>query len=256
MGALDPDSGVYNAAVAAKVWPFYTEVVQMQDEWLGHILDFAGNNAVVSLVSDHGMQGAGKYFYPNVVLERAGLLTRTADNKIDLTQTRICAPPWGEYFLSLNSTDWKGGIVRPQDREAALEQATQALLNAIDPETGMHIVTRVFRPEDLAGFGAGGPTAGDLLMDFAPGYMPNASLDSKSVVRKLALSVGSGAHGFFPPRAKMQTVWFATGPGIVAGREVGPIRQIDIAPTLSRLFGIPAPANATGHVIGEALDPR
>ena len=77
--------------------------------------------------------------------------------KIDLAKTQILAPPWGEYFLSVNSTDWKGGIVRPQDREKVLTEATQALLNAVDQETGAHIVTRVFRPETLTGFGAGGP---------------------------------------------------------------------------------------------------
>jgi arylsulfatase A-like enzyme len=54
---------------------------------------------------------------------------------------------------------------------------------------------------------------------------------------------------------KMQTVWFLMGPGVVAGKTIGPVRQVDIAPTLSRLFGIPIPANATGHVIGEALLP-
>jgi len=29
-------------------------------------------------------------------------------NKIDLTKTKICAPPWGDYFVSVNGTDWKG----------------------------------------------------------------------------------------------------------------------------------------------------
>ncbi len=253
MGALDPDSGVYNDEMAAKIWPFYTEILQIQDAWLGHILDLGGSDSIVSVISDHGMEGVGRSFYPNVVLERAGLLARTPEDKIDLTKTRVCAPPWGEYFLSVNSTDWKGGIVRPQDREAVLNEATQALLNAVDPETGSHIVTRVFRADNLTGLGGGGLSSGDLFMDFAPGYMPSSLIEPSTVVRKLNLSIGSGTHGFFPLDSKMQTIWFATGPGIVAGKEIGPIRQIDIAPTLSRLFGIPAPANAKGHVIGEVF---
>src|SRR5207249_9421525 len=65
IGALDPSSGVYNPAVASQIWPFYTEVFQLQDEWLGHVLDLAGNHSVVSVVSDHGIQGVGKSFYTN-----------------------------------------------------------------------------------------------------------------------------------------------------------------------------------------------
>jgi predicted AlkP superfamily pyrophosphatase or phosphodiesterase len=254
MGAMDPDSGIYTPEAAAQYMPFYTEILQIQDEWLGHVLDVAGSDAVVSLVADHGMAGVGKLFYPNVVLERAGLLSRL-ENGIDLARTKAATPPWGEYFVAVNSTDWKNGIVKPEEKDDVLYRVSQALLNAVDPDTGAHIVTRVFRATDLTGFGAGGPASGDLFMDFAPGYLPSTAYDSANIVRRFNLSVGSGNHGFFPLRVKMQTVWFVTGPGIVAGKEVGGMRQIDIAPTLSRLLGIPAPANAKGHVIGEALAP-
>jgi hypothetical protein len=99
MGALDPSSGVYDPEMATRIWQLYTQVLQLQDEWLGHVLDLAGDNAIVSVVADHGMQGSGKAFYPNVVLQRAGLLAKTADDKIDLTRTKICAPPWATITL-------------------------------------------------------------------------------------------------------------------------------------------------------------
>jgi predicted AlkP superfamily phosphohydrolase/phosphomutase len=159
----------------------------------------------------------------------------------------------GDYYLAVNSTDWKGGIVPANQKEAVLRQATTALLAALDAETGEQIVTRVFRPTDVMGIGMAGETAPDLYLDFADGYVPKNSIDQSGIVRRLPLSIGSGDHGFFPQRMSMQTIWFATGPGIAAGKKIGLIRQIDIAPTLSRAFGIPAPANAVGHVIGEAL---
>ncbi len=240
MGVLDPGSLAYNPTIAAKIWPFYTEVFQMQDAWLGSILNMAGPASTVSLVSDHGMAGIGRMFYPNAVLEQAGLLTRTADDKIDLTKTKICVPPWGDYFVSVNSTDWKGGVVSPAEKEDVLHKATEALLSAVDPETGKHIVTRVFTAGEIVGMGLGGEAGGDLYLDFAEGYGPSASV-SKDVVGKTASIIGRGTHGFYPQRMDMQTVWFLTGPGVVAGKTVGPIRQVDIAPTLSRLFGIPDP---------------
>ena len=104
-----------------------------------------------------------------------------------------------------------------------------------------------------AGIGMGGETSADAYLDFADGYVPRNTLGQPSIVQRLPLSIGEGEHGFYPQRMTMQTIWFVTGPGVAAGKTVGPIRLIDIAPTLSRLFGIRAPANAKGHVIGEAL---
>jgi arylsulfatase A-like enzyme len=253
MGALDPESGVYDPAMAAKIRPFYEGVFQLQDAWLGKILDAAGSDAIVSLVGDHGMEGVSRTFYPNAVLERAGLLVRSADGKtIDLAKTLICAAPWGDYFLSVNSTDWKSGIVSPSNREQVLRRATEALLDATDPQTGKRIVTRIFRPEEVVGLGMGGPAGGDLYLDLAPGYGPSSAL-SNDVARKSGTLIGGGTHGFFPQRLKMQTVWFVAGPGIASGKTISGIRQIDIAPTLSQALGIPVPKNAKGHIIFETL---
>lgn len=252
VGVLDPDSPAYDAALADRIWPFYRQIFQLQDAWLGAVLDAAGPRAIVSLVGDHGMIGVSRTFYTNVVLERAGLLTRTANGRIDLTKTQICAPPWGEYFVTINSTDWKDGIVTAESREAVLQRATAALIAAVEPETGRRIVTRVFRASEMANLGFGGVAGGDLYLDFAPGYLPSASV-STDVVRRTPLPIGAGTHGFYPDRAKMQTVWFVAGPGVAAGRTIGGVRQIDIAPTLSRLFGIPMPRDAQGHVIGDVF---
>jgi predicted AlkP superfamily phosphohydrolase/phosphomutase len=206
----------------------------------------------MSLVSDHGMLGYSNLFYPNVVLERAGLLARTPDNRIDLSRTQICAPAWGDFFLNVNSTEWKGGIVSAVERDSVIQKAMDALLNAVDPETGRHIVTRVFRSEELSGLGAGGPAGGDLYLDVADGYLPSNVLADRTV-RPYAFPAGAGNHGFYSQRRKMQTIWYAAGPGFAHGKTLTNIRQIDIIPTLSHALGIPIPANATGHVIGEAF---
>jgi predicted AlkP superfamily phosphohydrolase/phosphomutase len=198
------------------------------------------------------MLGYSNLFYPNVVLERSGLLTRTPDNRIDLSRTQICAPAWGDFFLNVNSTEWKGGIVSAVQRDIVIRKAMDALLNAVDPETGRHIVTRVFRSEELSGLGAGGPAGGDLYLDVADGYLPSNVLADRTV-RAYAIPAGGGNHGFYAQRRKMQTIWYAAGPGFAHSKTLSNIRQIDIIPTLSRAFGIPIPANATGHVIGEAF---
>ena len=124
-------------------------------------------------------------------------------------------------------------------------------------ETAAHLLDRVFpivpvRQWVVVGLGMGGPAGGDLYLDLAVGYVPSASL-SNDIVRKSASPIGNGVHGFYPQRTKMQTVWFVAGPGVAAGKSIGGMRQIDIAPTLSYLLSIPIPRNAKGHIIGEAL---
>jgi predicted AlkP superfamily phosphohydrolase/phosphomutase len=248
MGYLDPDGPRYDPAVARRLWPFYEEVFALQDRWLGSVLDAVDRDTAVCLVSDHGMAAAGKLFFPNAVLEKAGLLARKPDGEIDLAQTRICAPPWGGQFVAVNGTDWKGGIVRPEQRAEVLHAAAQALLAARDPETGGPVVMRVFRPEETAGLGIGGLSGGDLYLDPAPGYAPSNGLVDTGEVSS------GGTHGGLSLRPKLHAIFYLGGAGVSSGRRIGGMRQVDVAPTLCRLLGIPAPKDAVGHAIGEALE--
>lgn len=253
MGALDPEAPGHNPALAARIWPYYTQILQMQDSWLGDILDVAGKDAAVCLVSDHGMEGVRREFSPNAVLEKAGLLFRTPAGQIDLTRTKIAAPPWGDFFLCVNSLEWKGGIVARLDRPSVLRAATEALLAAVDPETGKHVVTRVFDPTGVLGIGMGGEAGGDLYLDLETGYAPTGRTGG-AIARASATPIGEGVHGFYPYRRKMQAICYLAGQGVRSGVTINGMRQIDIAPTLARLLGVPAPRDAVGHVLGEALE--
>ncbi|HZI19412.1 MAG TPA: alkaline phosphatase family protein [Pyrinomonadaceae bacterium] len=250
VGILDPASPAHDPALAARLWPFYEEVFRIQDEWLGEIVRLAGPGAVVCLVSDHGMEGVNKFISVDAVLGRAGLLGVDAEGRVELARTK--ATGGSDFFVRLNGTEWKGGIVPPSEREEVLRRAAESLLALVDPETGRHVITKVFRPEETAGLGIGGPAGGDLYFDTAPGYMPSSRYvaDIFSPGRRGA---GNGEHGFYPHRAKMKAVFFMAGPGVRRNVIIPGVRQIDIAPTLSRLLGIPAPKDARGHVVGDAL---
>lgn len=251
IGALDPTARRYDPELAAKLWPIYEEVFRLEDRWLGHLIDAAGTNGIVCLVSDHGMTATDTFFFPNAVLERAGLLATTG-TKIDLARTRACVPPWSDFFVTVNGTDRLGGIVKPADREAVLLEAEEALLSARDPRTGRRIVRAVFRADETAGLGIDGETCGDLYFDLMPGYYPFSRVSSQ-IIEPDTSPIGSGNHGFFPFRRSMQAVCIMGGAGLAAGKSIGPIRQIDIAPTLARLLGIPAPREARGHAIADVM---
>lgn len=251
IGALDPSGRNYDPKLAAKLWPFYEEVFRLEDVWLGHLIEAAGSNGVVCLVSDHGMAATDSLFFPNAVLQRAGLLA-SEGGKIQLARTQACVPPFSDFFVTVNGTDRREGIVKDADREAVLRRVEDALLSARDPRDGQRIVRAVFRPNETIGLGIDGEACGDLYFDLMPGYYPLSRV-SANIVEPDASPIGSGNHGFFPFRRSMQAICIMGGAGLAAGRKIGPVRQIDIAPTLSHLLGIPPPRDARGHAIADVL---
>lgn len=248
MGALDPDSAHHDASQAAKLWPFYEQVYRLQDRWLGKLLDLAGKDHIVCLVSDHGMQGNHNTVYVNAILRQAGLLAWGPSGRLDLTQTKVCAPPYGEFFLVVNGLDRKGGIVPPEERDAVLDAAIRALQSAKDPATGQPLVRGVFRRDASAELGFGGEAGGDALLDFASDYYPSASR-SDAITARVSSPIGAGVHGGLSTRRKLQAICYMTGGPIRAGQRGPIIPQIAVAPTICKLLGIRPPSNSVGTAV-------
>ncbi|MBV6458369.1 MAG: hypothetical protein HONBIEJF_01496 [Fimbriimonadaceae bacterium] len=250
MGYMDPEVEGVDPAVRAYFWECYERVFQMQDAWLGTILDKVGPETVVALVSDHGMQGVTSYANVNAILAKAGLATFGPEGRIDLSKTKVCAPPWADFGLVVNTVDRKGGIVALADKKKVLQDATTALLSARDPD-GSAIVTSVMQADVWRGLGLGGASGADAFLDFAPGLYPSGRRSSNLTERS---PEPFGVHGFVPYRAKMQTVFYARGKGLARGAKLSTIRQVDIMPTLCRALGATPPPKAIGNVIGQAID--
>ncbi|MFX8906905.1 hypothetical protein ABTM87_18925, partial [Acinetobacter baumannii] len=87
-----------------------------------------------------------------------------------MATSKVFAPPSGDFSLTINTTEWKGGIVAPSEKEAVLDAAQAALLAFVDPQTGKHPVKRVLRGDELVQRGLVGPTAGDMVIDLLPDY--------------------------------------------------------------------------------------
>lgn len=252
MGFLDPDVPGTDPKVREFYWRCYERVFQKQDAWLGQILEMVPADTVVNLVSDHGMEGVSGYANVNAILEKAGLLAFDSGGRLDLTKTQVCAPPWADFGLVVNTTDRKGGIVAPEKKAEVLRQATAALLAARD-EQGNPIVTAVLDSKQLAGLGIGGTAGADAFMDFALGLYPSTR---RSVQFVDPMPDPNGVHGFLPYRTKMHTIWYARGSGLAAGVQLPLVRQVDIMPTLAQALGFPPPPQAVGVAIGQALKGR
>jgi predicted AlkP superfamily phosphohydrolase/phosphomutase len=260
IGMLDPAAPGHDPALAARLWPFYAAVFAELDRWLGAIVEAAPPETVVAVVSDHGMAGVKRLFYPNRALEEAGLLVRDGSEGVDLSRTRALAPRFGSFTVAVNDRRWRGGIVAPEEREEVLEAAAAALLAARDPATGEPPVARVLRPgidrldpvDGRPGPAFDSPGGGDLYFDLAHGYYPSIRM-ADAVAGPQDPPWGSGEHGYQPARRVMHAIFYAAGPGLGRGVRLGPIRHVDVAPTLTRAAGLPAPADAEGRVVTEAL---
>lgn len=243
MGVLDPEGPNYDPSMAAKIWPYYVRVWQLQDDWLGDMIHMAGHNTVFALVSDHGMAGVGKTFYVNRILEQAGLCRFDTSGRLDLAHSKVFSAPWGDFCVVANTTDFKGGILTAAEAPSFLEQARLALLAARDLD-GRPIVRRVLGRNEVAVVGGGGPAGGDLYLDLVPGFYPSGAAGA-DVISWNHDTLGNGAHGFYPVRQDMRAIFVAGGPGVPHAK-VGVIPVIDIVPTLCAIMGWRSPADSQG----------
>ena len=79
------------------------------------------------------------------------------------------------------------------------------------------------------------------------------ALDEKSpsTARRPRARVYHG-HGYFPDHPSMRAMLVMSGAGIAKGRQLGQVKNVDIAPTLARLLGVSLPT-ASGRVLTEAI---
>ncbi|MEM8931879.1 MAG: alkaline phosphatase family protein [Acidobacteriota bacterium] len=261
VGHFDPATALYDPAIADAMWPYYAAFFDQLDRWLGVLLALAeADGAILGLVSDHGMAGADRNLHVAQLLADAGLLHFDDDGQVDLTKTQVLPTP-GEFAVQINDVAWQGGIVPLEDRRAVLTAATDALLAARDAD-GKPLVVQVVDPSEhsdwlstAAAEARDGKVYGDALhFDLAPGvYARGRPRASDALVTPVPSPWAQGVHGYSPHRRLMHAMFYLAGPGVRRGVETPSARQIDVAPTVAHLIGLPAPRDACGRVLFEAL---
>jgi predicted AlkP superfamily phosphohydrolase/phosphomutase len=206
-------------------------------------------NTILALISDHGMEGTNRLIAINRALQRSQLLALDDRGRIDLARTQALYPAVNNGYLLINSTDRKAGIVAPEEREKVARRIRDALFEIKDGER--QVVTAIYEAQTEAdAIGIGGETGGDIYIDILPGYEWDPKLGAVDIITQRE---PHGAHGFNPERASMRTLMVFNGPGVQANQKLSDVRIIDFAPTLARLINLPAPREATGRVLHEAL---
>ena len=223
---------------------------QYLDDEIGELLECFDDDTAVLVVSDHGARAMHGAICINEWLMQEGYLTlrspaakgttiREAD--VDWSRTRA----WGEggYYcrLCLNVEGREPQGIVPASGYAALRDELAAKLEALPGPDGP-IGTRAHRPEDLWPDRAGIPP--DLLVYFGDlAWRSNGTF-------------GHGRHYTFendtgPDDANhaQHGLCVINGPGVRAERR-DDLHLLDVAPTILRLFGMPAPDGTRGRVVG------
>jgi len=252
-GYLDPSCPGHDPALASRLRGFVDEVLKIADAYVGHLAARADERTLLAVAGDHGMAGASRLLRPNVALVQAGLAAVDARGAIDLARTKAVYFPGNSGFVLINRRSRPGGIVTPEDEDSVRAAVVTALRGVRDPASGQPAVLDLLDPRAPSREpSSGGANGGDLYLSLVPGYDVSASVKG-SVVEEIA---PRGVHGLNPERPELQSGFVVAGPGVAAGVSLGPIRQIDVAPTLAALLGLDPPAQATGAILTKTLARR
>lgn len=223
------------------------------DQFIGEMIELAGDDVTVLVVSDHGvtrMDGgicANEWLLANgwltlKTLPPAGELLKIEDAEIDWSRTKAWSSGgyYGRVFLNVQGREPEG-IIPAADYEQVRDELAAAL-TAIPGPDGERLETQVFKPETI--YQQVSSVAPDLMVYFG-------ALHWRAVG-----TLGHGQHwtldndtGPDDANHAQQGMFILHEPGRPGAGRVNGHQLMDIAPTLLQRLGVPIPDTMQGKVI-------
>ncbi|MCH8501727.1 MAG: alkaline phosphatase family protein [Aliidiomarina sp.] len=247
-GYMAAESPYYNPDVAARARDLRTRTWQLVDLRLQHLMQLTqGPESALFVGGDHGMRPSWQSFLPNVLLQEAGLQFLDDNGMVDLSRSLAVSP--NASWITVNTQEWRRGIVAEEDKANVIDRIVAALENLRDGD-GNRVIERVYIASEHPELGIGGAAGGDVYWDTVQGYAP-----SRSVTGASAIDVNgriSAGHSHASTNPDMYTVTCAYGQHFPANRIPGS-RLIDMAPTVADYLAIPAPKHSRGESLYQQL---
>jgi len=242
-------------AVSTPAFDMERAIYQIEDRYLGAVMEALGEETLTCVISDHGATPIGPIFNTAAALAQAGLTTyklRKADQarsvweesegfNYDLIAEESKAVPQRYMFVYVNlKSKYPGGIVEDADYETVRKQIIDALYDYKHPETGERPVMCAIPKEDAQVFGMGGAQAGDVVYVLKPEYMAE--------------------HGYGFPTGEsgcgsLKNVMIWRGPGVKKGYTYTRPRWLaDVVPTFCHATGNPVPADTEGAIMYQIFE--
>ena len=263
--------------------PLVKRAWQAIDELVGWVLS-AWDVEDIIIISDHGSNPIKSVFAVNAWLKREGYLRFSSGRlkgvlaKLGLTRERLgplLARLIGEKAVSrlssstvpqalipsgIGEIDWASskalgsgqgplyllGTERgSEEYEKLRDELIEKLEGLRDPRTGLKVIAKAHRAEELYG-SLFGP-APDIILEQSPGCHIEGSLAAEKPFGEPDKWAAENAkYGLF----------IAHGPDFKKGLRVEGAKITDVAPTVLCLYGLRAPTYMDGHVLVEALAPK
>jgi predicted AlkP superfamily phosphohydrolase/phosphomutase len=257
---LDPESHAGDPGPETdRIRELATDFYRRMDDNIRRMVETAGPDTNVIIVSDHGFGPTTEIFYVNQWLADHGYLTWSdsamSDAKGQLTSDKIrdhlgmidwrrtkafCATP------SSNGIYIKPGAasgVAPDDYMDFALNLRRELLEWKDPETGTPVVVGA-EMNKMRGVSYAEPCPDITLKLRDGGFVSILNADKCVVQRPLA----DGTH-------RPEGIFIGAGPDIRADEVLDPLDLLDMTPLMLALLGVPVPADLEGRVPTEALQP-
>lgn len=202
----------------------------LADVFVGRLVDAletAGirQNTTLFITSDHGFANVTNVLYPNALFRQAGLLELNATNQIAKARVQLVS---------------EGGMGMIYLTDPATKDADRA--KVIELLKGQPGVADLVEPGRFGEFGLPHPSANqgmaDLVLVLEDGYGVSATATGNALVRPVGPLDNAGYHGYVGTNPRMNAAFIAAGPGIKKGAKIGLINNVDVAPTIARIFGL------------------
>lgn len=222
---------------------YIEESYQHIDAHLNTLIKHAGDQTHVLAVSNYGLAPAHTRFALNNVLAQAGF-TVTNDNQAEVKA--YTSSTNAHIYINLAGRQPSGIVPQAMYTDYVNRMAT-TLRTLRDPITNDPVLDQVITRSALHNVQmAHTQRAGDVWVRARPGYTFTQVLSSTQPLTDRPFLPGD--HGYAPDLRVSQGIFYAAGPTLPQG-PLGPIRTLDIAPTISALLNIMPPAGHQGTVI-------
>jgi hypothetical protein len=256
-----------DAAKKARYASYVQTAYRAADNAVQRIINAVGTdssgvpNSNILVVSDHGFSTFHTAVSINNYLTSKGF---------DLKKVRaVTSGPAANIYISLQGREPDGTVSR-SEYVTLQQQLVQALNDFVDINPNyvsggsQKVFDKIYPrplPADINdptfGLGQGefvGQDTGDVFAIMSDGYNFDGTQspvvirqgDAASTTPLFSVPNFYGAHGYDPTISKLSSIFYAAGPDVTRRGSLGTIRNIDIAPTINQLLGVPSAPTVEG----------
>lgn len=223
---VEPESGMADDDTA--LWRAY----RLADKFIAQVVDVLRPDDHLIVFSEIGFGPLERYVSVNDILVQTGLLTM-ADARINPARTLAMEAVQGSHGINLNlERRYANGLIPDAEEDSRRQQVRQALLDAINPDTGLPLFENVIAGRELYA-GAGAAQAPDLVVQpYDERYQP---LGHPHWAKKVHRHLQTGWH-------RRDSFWAGLGPRFPSGATGAKGTCVDMAQTIADCLGLPPPS--------------